>query len=412
VISPHATFSNSPLNCVGQSSPPLTAAAQAKIPQILIVDDEERNIRLFKAMLLSENYDLSGVFSGEDALRAVAAIRPDLILLDIMMPGIDGLQVCRLLKQNEATRAIPVIIVTALDQKQHRIKAIEVGADDFLSKPVDRTELIVRVKSLLRIKAYHDELRDRMAEIARKNRDLLELQKTKDGLTHMIVHDLRSPLSAISGKIELFLIQNGDLSKTQRGQIKSCLDSCNELADMIQSLLDIQKMKENKLHLNKQKTALRLVANEAMEQFMPKARAKQIVLTSTFSETDIAPMIDRSFIKRVIGNLIDNAIRHTSEKGKTEISIDPTPRNGSVCVAVSDNGSGLAPEFHEKIFEPFEQVALKLPGAKVGSCGLGLAFCKMAVEAHNGEIWVESAGEGTGSTFRFTLPLNQQSEQK
>ena len=144
-------------------------ATRVRIPKILIVDDEESNIRLLKAMLLSENYKLIDVLSGKAALKAVNDFDPDLILLDVMMPQIDGFEVCRILKQDEKTRKIPVIIVTALNEKKHRIKAMEVGADDFLSKPVDRPELLVRVKSLLRIKAYHDELLDSLRIIAGKN---------------------------------------------------------------------------------------------------------------------------------------------------------------------------------------------------------------------------------------------------
>ena len=156
-----------------------------KVPKILIVDDEERNIRLLKAMLLSEEYHLTGVLSGKEALDSLDEINPDLILLDVMMPEIDGFEVCSLIKQDEKTRAIPVIIVTALDEKEHRIKALEAGADDFLNKPVDRTEMMIRVKSLLRIKVYHDELIDSFKEIAKKNSKLKELEKTKEELIQM-----------------------------------------------------------------------------------------------------------------------------------------------------------------------------------------------------------------------------------
>jgi HD-like signal output (HDOD) protein/CheY-like chemotaxis protein len=148
-----------------------------KAPKILIVDDEERNIRLLKAMLLSEKYCLTGVLSSKEALDSLDEIDPDLILLDVMMPEIDGFEVCSLIKQDEKNRAIPVIIVTALDEKEHRIKALEAGADDFISKPVDRTELMIRVKSLLRIKAYHDKLISSFKEIAVKNSQLQELEK-------------------------------------------------------------------------------------------------------------------------------------------------------------------------------------------------------------------------------------------
>ena len=208
----------------------------SKVPKILIVDDEERNIRLLKAMLLSEEYQLTGVLSGKEALKSLDEINPDLILLDVMMPEIDGFEVCSLIKQDEKTRAIPVIIVTALDEKEHRIKAMEAGADDFISKPVDRTELRIRVKSLLRIKSYHNELLDSFREIAKKNSILQELEKSKEGLTHVITHDLRDPLTAISGKIEHLLNNGSGLSAVQREEMKNCLDKCDDLKEVIQSL--------------------------------------------------------------------------------------------------------------------------------------------------------------------------------
>jgi DNA-binding response OmpR family regulator len=164
--------------------------------KILIVDDEIKNIRLFKAMLMSENYQTFEARSGEQALKMVFGVSPDLILLDVMMPGINGFGACRKLKRVDETKIIPILMLTALREKAHRLEALEAGADDFLSKPVDRSELLVRVKSLLRIKTYHDELRASNREIAEQNEKLRELEKIKEGLTHMIIHDLNNPLSS------------------------------------------------------------------------------------------------------------------------------------------------------------------------------------------------------------------------
>lgn len=174
--------------------------------RVLIVDDEKLNIKILKAMLFSEDYKLFVACSGGEAIRLVHDIHPDLILLDVMMPGISGFEVCRQLKQDEKTKTIPIVMLTALREKEHRVKAMEVGADDFLSKPVDNTELVIRIKSLLRIKSYHDELLESYKEIAAKNEKLVELEKTKDGLFHMIVHDLRKPLGDLLGFIDIMLL--------------------------------------------------------------------------------------------------------------------------------------------------------------------------------------------------------------
>ena len=218
-------------------------------PTILIVDDEEINVKLIKALLASENYNLIGAFSGQEALTMLTSISPDLILLDVMMPEMDGFETCRKIKHNKNTRIIPVLMVTALSEKKHRLMALDCGADDFLSKPVERTELKIRVKSLLRIKEYRDELYERYEEISNKNHKLQELEKFRDGLLHMIVHDLKNPLFAISGNLELLLLDKLNFSETQIIVAENCLISCKDLEEMIQQLLDINKLEHERLQL-------------------------------------------------------------------------------------------------------------------------------------------------------------------
>lgn len=378
--------------------------------KILIVDDEKKNIKLLKGMLFSENYNLFEACSGEEALGLVPAIHPDLILLDVMLPGVNGFEVCRQLKQNDKTKTIPIVMVTVLTEKEQRVKALKAGADDFLSKPVDHTELVVRIKSLLRIKSYHDELLDSYTEIAEKNEKLLKLEKIKEGLTHMIIHDLRNPLGALSGFIELTLFDKQNLSENQLELLQGCASSCHDLKDMVQSLQDIYKMEEGKLELKKEEIHLGEVIDSTMRQFAPKATAKQIVLNC--HKPDRLPMItvDRSLMRRVIANLLNNAVRHTHADGAVTITAETHPENGCLHIRVKDTGDGLAPEYHQKVFDKFEQVRLKNEGINVGASGLGLAFCKLAVEAHGGRIWVESDGEGKGASFQFTLPIKQSHE--
>lgn len=375
--------------------------------KILIVDDEKKNIRLFKAMLMSENYQIFEALNGEQALQTVSAVNPDMILLDVMMPGIDGFSVCRKLKQAEETKIIPIVVVTALSDKEHRLKALEVGADDFLSKPVDHTELLVRVKSLLRIKTYHDELLASHREIAVKNERLIELEKTKEGLTHMIIHDLKTPLSMIIGIIDLFLLKDPPISQDQRDSMTTCLHYSRDLIEMIQSLLDIHRLEDGKLKPDFESTDIAKIIQETMEQTDFKARENQVLLSANASEKAWMAEIDRNLIKRVLLNLLSNAIRHTPAGGSVEVKADLLNTKEEIQFRVIDTGNGLAPEYHQKVFDKFEQVRLKQDGITIGSSGLGLAFCKMAVEAHGGEIWVESEGEGSGSTFQFTLPVKQ-----
>ncbi len=380
-------------------------------PKILIVDDDAKNIRLLNAMLMSENYQTFDCLSGEQALKTVPEVSPDLILLDVMMPGIDGFEVCRHLKQQEETRIIPVVMVTALNETEHRLKALEAGADDFLTKPVGHTELKIRVKSLLRIKAYHDELLARNREIAHKNEKLLELEKIKAGLTHMIIHDLNNPLSVIIGNIELFLREKPALTPGQLERLTRCLVYCQDLVDMIQSMLDIQKMEESKLTPDLRQTDITALSKEVLKLLDIKAAENQILLSGDGSAAPCLAAVDRNLIKRVLTNLVNNAIRHTPPGGHVDIKTDAAQGQNMIRLRVIDTGNGLAPEYHRKVFDKFEQVHLKKDGVNVGTSGLGLTFCKMAVEAHGGRIWVDSAGEGQGATFQFTLPLEPPARQ-
>jgi signal transduction histidine kinase len=375
-------------------------------PTLLIVDDEERNIRLLKALLAPQNYNLREAINGEEALRRIAEELPDMVLLDVMMPKINGFEVCRRLKQDEKTKTIPVILVTALSEKQHRVQALEAGADDFISKPVDQTELTVRVKSLLRIKSYQDEISDKLREIAAKNARLLELEKVRDGLSHMIVHDLRNPLTAISTYLQLSALNADTLSDPQQERVDRCLFFCQELERMVQNLLDISKMEEGKMQLKLEAIDLSEMVGEVLERFTPMLEERKIALSYSGNGEIPRISLDRSILKRVITNLVDNAIRYTPKGGNIAVTLESAPWEKVLCLSVKDNGAGLPAEYHQKIFDKFEQVTLKKDGDRAGSSGLGLTFCKMAVEAHGGKIWVESEGLGKGCTFRIQLPQN------
>jgi len=372
--------------------------------KVLIVDDEERNIKLLNAYLMTNQYEIVEASNGEEALRMVNDFNPDLVLLDAMMPGIDGFEVCKRLKTGEKTKMIPVVMVTALREKEYRIKALEAGADDFLTKPVDRTELLVRVKSLLRIKSYHDQLLHSYQEIAQKNEKLKELEGVREGLTHMIIHDLNNPLTVILGNLELIKFDNENLSETQLDMMERCLNYSIDIRQLIQSILDVYRMEEGKLQPVKELTNVTEMLTDLTEQFIARAKMDQVSLKFSNSREVPSVRIDPSLIKRVLANLLSNAIRHSPEGEEIKVTTGFLAEKNSIAFSVKDNGNGLAPEYHQRVFDKFEQVELKNSGVTVGTGGLGLAFCKMAVEAHGGKIWVESDGNAKGCTFKFMIP--------
>ena len=300
---------------------------------------------------------------------------------------------------------IPVIMVTALSGRNERIRALEVGVDEFLSKPVNRIELLVRVKSLLHIKSYHDQLRNSYKKIALKNEKLKELEGVREGLTHMIVHDLNNPLTAILGNLEIIKFDKENLSETQLDGIEKCLNYRADTRQLIQGILDVHRMEEWKLQPKKELTNMTEMLADLMEQFIARAKMDQISLTFSNSGEVPSVRINPNLIKRVIANLLSNAIRHSPEGEEIEITTGFLAEKNSIAFSVKDNGNGLAPEYHQRVFDKFEQVELKDSGIKAGTGGLGLAFCKMAIEAHGGEIWVESEGNGKGAIFSFILPM-------
>jgi signal transduction histidine kinase len=307
-----------------------------------------------------------------------------------------GFEVCRRIKRDPRTARIPVIFVTALNDTTDRVKAIEAGGDDFLTKPHNRLVLGARVRSLLKLKAATDALE----ESARK---MKELEKLRDDLMKMIVHDLKSPLTSVLATMEMLMDGDfGALTPEQRSALGDSEGKAEDLLALIEDLLEVRRIEETSLTLNLEALAPGALLTEIVHEW--QHRFQQDRATAAVEATDDAPVFnaDRALIKRVIGNLIQNALTHSSHAVTLHLSVR---RDGDgVLFTVADNGPGIPPEYHEIIFRKFEQV--RTPNVpRVRSSGLGLAFCKLVVESHGGRIWVQSPGDGQGSSFHFSLPI-------
>ncbi len=371
---------------------------------ILIVDDEKTNLKLLSAILAPEGYRLITAESGMQALEVVEKEKPDLLLLDIMMPEMDGYEVCRRLKSKKETRIIPVIMVTALTDKKDKIKAAEAGADEFISKPVDRTELQVRARTLLRIKQYQEELIASYRELEAQNKKLRELEHMKEELTHMVIHDIKNSLFEMSFILQLFMKYKRIFNERQINFLKIGIDNCEHMKSMIQNILDIYKMQEGRFSLNKELTYLDDIISQVCEMFRLSLELNDQHL-SVFVDDELPLVeIDRIVIARVLSNLIYNAIKHTPRGGDITIRASFTG-DDYLKVEVENDGDTIPSEFRDKIFDRFEQLEVREKGIISGSCGLGLAFCKMAIETHEGRIWVEDKEDSLGSKFCFILPV-------
>jgi len=368
---------------------------QGSKPQILCVDDEARNLKLLNALLAPQGYDVISAENGEAALGLLSSSLPDLVLLDVMMPKLDGYEVCKRIKSKKETQFLPVVMVTALREEEERIKGIEAGCDDFISKPFDKHELLARVKSLLRIKAMHDELKNSYTK-------LNELQILKDNLVGLIVHDINNLLIITSINFRQAYVRRGDFPEDIKKSLSLAEMHLEELAALVSDFVDIGKIEEGKISLNIEDTDINALLSNAIEKMTPTAQHNGIDLKRIDSDQRLHFMFDRGLILRIMSNLILNAVKFMPKGGTIEVGADIFERG--VRLSVKDTGTGIPTEYKEKIFEKFPQPEGEQVNFKRGK-GLGLTFCKLVAEAHGGKIWVESE-LGKGSTFYVTLPGN------
>lgn len=363
--------------------------------RILVADDEPKNRELLRDLLEADGHSVIEAENGIVVLEKVKSEACDVILLDVMMPHMDGLETCRQLKRNPKTTHIPVLIVSALSEKEQRLQGIEAGANDYLTKPIDRRDVLLRVRNAFYAKRLYDQVQGDLAK-------LRELEMLRDNLTNMIVHDMRSPLMGITGYLEILETNTGEkLNSDDLTILRDARSSGLVLVRMVNSLLDISRLEQGKMPLNVTKSDIDVLIQDALNSL--GSLTKQVSLLYQKQSLPVMVNCDAGLVTRIIANLVGNAIKFTPEGKKVTVSVE---RNGDGAkLNVADTGYGIPREYHEKIFEKFGQVEIRQQ-RKMYSTGLGLTFCKLAVEAHGGEIGVESEVD-KGSTFWFTLPVPQ-----
>ena len=372
-------------------------------PLILVADDVPANVELLFDQLHTLGYRTIAAEDGPSAVASCATYKPDLCILDVSMPagslGVDdrstGFEVCRRIKRDPRTARIPVIFVTALNDTTDRVKAIEAGGDDFLTKPHNRLILGARVRSLLKLKAATDSLEQAY-------RKLRELEKVRDDLMKMIVHDLKTPLTAVLATLEMVIDGDfGGISEEQRRALSDAEGKAEDLLALIEDLLEIARIEEGMIVLQPVPIAPAAFLTEVVHEW--SLRFQQEGAKASVDVADDTPVFeaDKALLKRVMSNLVQNALTHTPHA--VTLSFLARKEGDGVLFTVADDGPGIPPEYHEVIFRKFEQV--KAPTVpRVRSSGLGLAFCKLVADAHGGRIWVQST-EGRGSAFHLALPL-------
>jgi two-component system sensor histidine kinase/response regulator len=354
---------------------------------VLIVDDITKNLQVVGTILRQAGYAVTPATSGAEALDGLREHLPDLILLDLMMPEMDGLEVCRRLKTDPLTQPIPVIFLTASNEMEHLVRGFEVGAVDYVTKPFNPPELLARVRTHLELKHARD-------TIVRYGQELSRLNEEKNEFMGIAAHDLRSPLNAVKGYSEMVL-EDPALARENAELIKRIQVAAARMVEMVQNLLDANRIERGEMKLNLAPTDLVPALHSVVETQRPHAAAKQQTLHLDSESAALVVHLDPIVTVQILENLVSNAVKY-SPRGN-DIFVRLKRHAPGVRVEVQDQGPGLSAEDQKKLFGKFARLSAKPTGGE-HSTGLGLSIVKKMVEAMNGKVWCESE-LGRGATF-------------
>jgi signal transduction histidine kinase len=365
---------------------------------ILVVDDNEANRALAESILVEEGHRVVLASNGGDGIAAFERNRPDCVLLDVRMPGLDGFATCERMRALEGGSDVPVVFLTAQRDLDTFDKAQHAGADDFLTKPIHPTELALRVQAAVKLRRLGSELREHWALIRRQRDDLLRLQLQKEQLMAFVVHDLKNPVNSIDLQAQL-LQRIRDLPERARGPIARIRDEARAQLRLVLNLLDIAKSEEGRLTPARTAVDLDALVSDVLGALELRASDAEVRLEQTLEVNELPG--DPDLVRRVLENLVENAIRHAPEG--TAVRVSATAVHDGVELRVADAGAGIPPESRDAVFERYVQLGADEGRTVRPGRGLGLTFCKLAVEAHGGTIRIEDAAPG--AVFCAFFPL-------
>ncbi|MBD3217223.1 MAG: response regulator [candidate division Zixibacteria bacterium] len=362
-------------------------STKAKKPAtILIVDDEENSFDVRKRVLESNGYRVLTAKNGLEALTHVEQKSPDIILLDIMMPYMNGFEVCERIKSSPKWRDIPIIVITVLNDTQTYIRAIDLGADDFLTRPIEPSALLARVRGYLRSREL--------------SREVERVSRLKQDLTDMIIHDLRGPLSSVIGNIDL-LSMTANLDSEAKDIAEHALNSALQIKKMLQDMLEVEKMESGSFAANMEITDISDLIKKVLE-YRISASELDKVKVNLHGPDSLKQSCDPELLSRVVQNLVTNAIKFSA--AGSEINIRWHSENESFFMGVENHGAVIEKKQQERIFDKYFQASKESRTGQKG-IGLGLTFCKMAMEAQGGNIQVSSPVPGWDDGIRFEVQL-------
>jgi signal transduction histidine kinase len=394
---------------------PTPAATVPMANQILIVDDVPENLQVLGSMLQRKGYDVNVASSGMDALALIAKQKPDLILLDVAMPQMDGFQVCEKLKSEDDTRDIPIMFLTAHSDKERIVRGFQVGGVDYITKPFHAAELLARVRT-------HLELKTSKELVLRRNDELQVLNDDKNELFGIVAHDLKNPLNGIKGIAEVLLKDVTLTGEQIREFYENIFESSQKMFALIENLLNVNAIERGAIQMTIQPTAVAGMVAHLVNQYRSRAEAKNITLHLSNDELAVAECDELSLVQ-ILDNLISNAVKYSPlgknvyvrvTRSSSETGADSQAANNQTTTEarsfirfeVQDEGPGLTDDDKSKLFGKFAKLSAQ-PTGKEHSTGLGLSIVKKLVESMNGRVWCESEA-GKGATFIVELPQSSE----
>lgn len=361
--------------------------------KILIVDDNVFNVQLLVIMLGKNSYRITTATSGTEALQKVESESPDLILLDIMMPDISGYEVAEKLKANQEYQNIPILFLSALNNMEDIIKGFQIGADDYITKPFNKDELLTRI-------THQISLIEAKRKLLKQNEELKQLIFERDKFYSLIAHDLRSPMGILKMSLNILTgIPEDSVGQEMSDIISMANRTADEMFSMLDNLLKWAKWQMGRLLPIYQKFNIVELTRSVTQIFSTISELRKIIIVFD-SKDNIDVNIDIDMIKTVLRNLISNAIKYSPD-GST-INVNIKEDEDKVIVSIQDFGRGIKDSDKDKIFDGKSNYTTYGANNEEGS-GLGLVLCKEFITKNNGEIWFISK-EKEGSTFSFSLP--------
>jgi signal transduction histidine kinase len=364
--------------------------------KILVVDDDRLNVRILSNILRTEGYVISPADSGEHGLEVYESFKPDLVLLDVVMPGINGFETCRAIKRRYGEDSAPIIFITAKNESEDVVEGLSAGGVDYLSKPFRGKEALARIRTHLHMQELMKQQKSLVEQLSKAN-------AAKNKFLGMAAHDLRNPLASIRGLAE-FLLEGigGPLSADQKDLVNTIHDASQSMLVLVNELLDVATIESGELKILPETKNLTSLIEKSVFLGNIEAGKKGSRIEFQSSTRQALVRIDGAKMRQVIDNLLSNALKYSPPSSLITVGLQPSERGWSI--SVRDQGPGIPEDERDRLFKDFSRLSVRTTAGEK-STGLGLAICRKIIDAHNGSINARNLPEG-GCEFTVHIPTN------